>query len=96
MSRLIELCDTFGVKRLELFGSATRSDFDLEQSDIDFLVDFDTSHSLGPFDQYFGLKEALERLLGRSIDLIEEKAIKNPYFKEAIAQDRMLVYGTRG
>ncbi|MBN1937923.1 MAG: nucleotidyltransferase domain-containing protein [Anaerolineae bacterium] len=92
-AELIELCEAFGVRRLEIFGSASRGDFDFGQSDIDFLVEL-APHALGPFEQYFGLKEALEQLFGRSVDLVEEKAIKNPYFKQAIAQDRSLVYGT--
>jgi predicted nucleotidyltransferase len=94
VSELEALCVAFGVRRLELFGSASRSDFDLAHSDVDFLVDFVEIHPLGAFDRYFGLKEGLERLLGRSVDLVEEKAIKNPYFRQAIDRDRMVVYGS--
>jgi len=72
------LCADYGVKRLELFGSASRSDFDLKDSDLDFLVEFAVSYSLGAFDRYFGLKEDLERLFQRPVDLVEIKAIKNP------------------
>jgi uncharacterized protein len=92
--KLSNLCAAYGVKRLELFGSASRSDFDLEQSDLDFLVEFIDNHPLGAFDRYFGLKEDLERLFQRPVDLVERKAIKNPYFRQAIEQDRVLVYGT--
>ena len=94
MSKLADLCATFGVRRLELFGSASRSDFDLAHSDIDFLVDFAEGHPLGAFDRYFGLKEGLEQLFSRSVDLVEEKAIKNPYFRQAIERDRVIVYGS--
>ncbi len=94
MSKLDELCDIYGVKRLEVFGSASRSDFDSKQSDLDFLVDFVESHPLGAFERYFGFKEALEQLFQRSVDLVEEKAIKNPYFRQAIEQDKVRVYGT--
>ncbi|MEW6404826.1 MAG: nucleotidyltransferase domain-containing protein [Chloroflexota bacterium] len=91
---LLKLCTIYGVDRLELFGSALRSDFDPEASDLDFLIDFSDSHPLGAFDRYFGLKEELERLFQRPVDLIEMKAIKNPYFRQAVEQDRVLVYGT--
>ena len=91
---LSNLCAAYGVKRLELFGSALRSDFDLEQSDLDFLIEFADNHSIGAFDRYFGLKEDLERLFQRPVDLVELKAIKNPYFRQAIEQDKVLVYGT--
>jgi len=93
-TKLSELCLTYGVKRLEVFGSASRHDFNPRQSDIDFLVNFTDAHPLGAFEQYFGFKEALEQLFQRPVDLVEEKAIKNPYFKQAIQQDRVLVYET--
>lgn len=92
--KLSNLCAAYGVKRLELFGSALRSDFDLEQSDLDFLIEFADNHPIGAFDRYFGLKEDLERLFQRPVDLVELKAIKNPYFRQAIEQDKVLVYGT--
>lgn len=92
--KLSNLCVIYGVKCLELFGSATRDDFDLDESDLDFLVEFVASHPMGAFDQYFGLKEELEQLFGRSVDLVEVKAIKNPYFRQAIEQDKVLVYGS--
>jgi uncharacterized protein len=63
------LCRRFHVRQLDLFGSAARGDFDPEHSDIDFLVEFDRSASLHAFDAYFGLKEALEELFGRPVDL---------------------------
>lgn len=92
--KLTSLCLLYGVKRLELFGSASRSDFDLVESDLDFLVEFGESHPQGAFDRYFGLKEALEQLFQRPVDLVEGKAIRNPYFRQAIEQDKVLVYGT--
>jgi hypothetical protein len=91
---IVQLCHVYGVSCLELFGSAARRDFDLVDSDLDFLVDFADVHALGAFDRYFGLKEELERLFQRSVDLIEVKAIKNPYFQQAIDKDRVIVYGT--
>ena len=94
-NELSDLCAIYGVRCLEMFGSAARGDFDRSQSDVDFLVDFTEAHSLGAFDRYFGLKEALEQLFQRSVDLVEEKAVKNPYFKLAVERDRVLVYGAR-
>lgn len=92
--QLSKLCAIYGVKRLELFGSASRSDFDEHGSDLDFLVEFDEGGSTGAFDRYFGFKEALEQLFQRPVDLVEVKAIKNPYFRQAVEQDKVLVYGT--
>lgn len=93
-SKLSNLCSVYGVKRLELFGSGSRSDFDLQDSDLDFLVEFTEIHTMGVFDRYFGFKENLEQLFHRSVDLVEGKAIKNPYFRQAIEQDKVLVYET--
>ena len=90
---LSNLCTVYGVKCLELFGSASRDDFDLEESDLDFLVEFADIHPMRVFDRYFDLKEELEQLFQRPVDLVEAKAIKNPFFRQAIEQDKVLVYG---
>jgi predicted nucleotidyltransferase len=77
--QLAELCQRHHVERLQLFGSATGRDWDSDTSDYDFLVDFDNKPGIA-FDRYFDFKFALERLFGREIDLVTNKAIKNPYF----------------
>jgi len=92
--KLSELCDAYGVRRLDVFGSASRDDFDPEQSDIEFLVEFVEVHPLGAFDRYFGLKEALEELFQQRVDLIEAKAIKNPYFRQVVEQEKVVVYAS--
>lgn len=87
------LCRRFHVRRLDLFGSAARGDFYPERSDIDFLVEFDREHPEAlSFDTYFGLKEALEALLGRPVDLVEPSAVRNPYLKASIEGSREPVF----
>jgi hypothetical protein len=86
------LCRRFHVRRLDLFGSAARGDFDPEQSDIDFLIEFDRSAPQHSFDAYFGLKEALEALFGRPVDLVEASAVRNPYLKARIDDSREPVF----
>ena len=86
------LCRRFHVRRLDLFGSAASGDFDPEHSDIDFLVEFERGAPQHPFDAYFGLKEGLEELFGRPVDLVEAGAVRNPYLKESIEQSRENVY----
>lgn len=61
-SELAELCRRFRVRRLDLFGSAARDDFDRGRSDVDLLVEFEPDPPPNAFDAYFGLKEALEAL----------------------------------
>ncbi len=92
-SELQALCRRFHVRRLDLFGSAARGDFDPAHSDVDFLVEFDPGHpaalSLGT---YLGLKDALENLLGRPVDLVEPSAMRNPYLKASIEASREPVF----
>jgi predicted nucleotidyltransferase len=90
---LAALCRSCHVRRLDLFGSAARGDFDPEHSDIDFLVEFDRSHPDAlSFDTYFGFKEALEALLGRQVDLVEAGAVRNPYLKASIEDSREPIF----
>jgi uncharacterized protein len=85
-------CKLHNVKHLFLFGSALRDDFN-EKSDIDFIVDFDGVSIENYADNYFDLKFLLEDRINRPIDLIEEKAIKNPFFKQNIDKSKVLIYG---
>lgn len=87
-----KLCDAHRVKALYVFGSALTNDFNKE-SDIDLVVDFDPIPVAEYADNYFDLKFSLQDIFKRPVDLLEEKAIKNPYFKQAINQKRRLVYG---
>ena len=87
-----KLCKDHKVKSLYAFGSVLTDQFS-QTSDIDLIVDFDSIDVASYADNYFAFKFSLEDILKRSIDLLEEKAIKNPYFKKAISQKRRLVYG---
>ena len=89
-----ELCRRSGVNRLEVFGSAARDDFDEARSDIDFLVELDANSKVSPLDAYFGLKDALEGIFGRAVDLVSEGAVANPYVLATIERDRQQVYPT--
>lgn len=90
-SELRELCRRYGVRRLDLFGSAAVGGFDPARSDLDFVVEFD-GHPAHLFDRYFGLKESLEALYGRPVDLVSEGASVNPYFVESLNRTRRRVY----
>ena len=87
-----ELCRRYEVRRLDLFGSATREDFDPSRSDMDFLVEFEPGGTLKALDQYFGLKEGLEALLERPVDLVVASAVKNPYIRKSIEETRENLY----
>ena len=74
---LIELCRTYHVKRLDVFGSVATGDLD-SSSDIDFLVEFDDTVRPRRFDNYFDLHRALEKLFARQVDLVEPGGLRNP------------------
>jgi predicted nucleotidyltransferase len=86
------LCRQYHVKRLELFGSAARGQFDPSRSDIDLLIEFEDLGWKGSFKRYMGLKLALEELLGRPVDLVELHPATNPYFRQVATQHRQLLY----
>jgi predicted nucleotidyltransferase len=91
LSKVKQLCLQYQVKKLELFGSGAHGQL-RSDSDLDFLVEFQSNGIAGHADRYFGLLEELESLFGRHVDLIETIAIRNPYFLNAIRQSRVLVY----
>ncbi|MBP9146995.1 MAG: nucleotidyltransferase domain-containing protein [Thermoanaerobaculia bacterium] len=91
MPELTTLCRRFGVRRLELFGSALRADFDPATSDLDFLFEIEPPAGLGYADAYFGLREGLEQLFGRAVDLVSIGAVKNPHLLQAIERSRRLL-----
>jgi hypothetical protein len=90
--KLEELCRKYRVAELDVFGSAATGDFDQRQSDIDFLVEFDSEVGKNRFDNFFGLLDELKQLFGRDIDLVEPGGLRNPYFKQMVDKTRKKVY----
>ena len=86
------LCKNYKVKTLYAFGSILTPKFN-KDSDVDLMVDFETTDPIEYTENYFDLKFELEKVLRRSIDLLESKAIKNPFLKESIDKSKVLVYG---
>jgi predicted nucleotidyltransferase len=85
------LCLQNKVKSLYVFGSVLTDKFS-EKSDIDLIVDIDSNDPFDYADSYFNLKFALQDLFSRSIDLLENKAINNPYIRKNIDSSKSLVY----
>ncbi|HPT15282.1 MAG TPA: nucleotidyltransferase domain-containing protein [Bacteroidales bacterium] len=86
------LCEKYKVARLFVFGSVLTELFD-KSSDIDCLVDFKDVNVDEYADYYFGFKKAMENLLKREVDLVEDKAIRNPYLRESVDNSKRLIYG---
>lgn len=92
LERLRLLCQQHKVGHLFVFGSVLSNRFGAD-SDIDLIVDFNDINLLEYADNYFSLKEELEKLFNRKVDLLEAQAIRNPIFKESIEKQKRLVYG---
>jgi predicted nucleotidyltransferase len=90
--RLETLCRQFSVSRLELFGSAADGTFDLEHSDLDFLVEFHRPAGTNAFHQYFDFRKELSKLFDREIDLVSARSMWNPYFIQSVNKSRKLIY----
>lgn len=91
-NEIAALCVRHHVVRLELFGSAASGAFDGASSDLDFLVEFRPMPPAEHADCFFGLQADLEHLFGVPVDLVEPGPIRNPYFRQAIEQTRVVVY----
>jgi predicted nucleotidyltransferase len=93
---IAELCRRHEVRRLELFGSAARGDFEPVKSDLDFVVQFTRTGYAGYADAFLDFAEALEKLFGRKVDLLTERMIRSPHFRAAVNASRQVVYEERG
>lgn len=86
------VCRRHYIRKLDVFGSAARAfDFDQQSSDVDFLVEFapDVQPDLHSF---YGAKSELEQLLGRTVDLVEYDAVRNPYVLASMKKHRQTIY----
>jgi uncharacterized protein len=89
---LADLCRRTGARRLDAFGSAVRADFDPATSDLDFLVEFDAVPPAEYAELFFELKEGLEALFARPVDLVTVSSLSNPHFRKRIEAERRPVY----
>lgn len=89
---LKQLCNSLKVKSLYSFGSATTGEF-TETSDLDFLISFEDDISIEDYtNNYFQLHYKLRELFNRDIDLITDRAVKNPYFIKSLEKSKQLIY----
>lgn len=89
---IANLCNEFGVLRLRVFGSALSDTWNALQSDIDFAVEFGRVDGLNAFDQVLGFKVELEAILEKSVDLVDMRFAKNPYFRQNVEAEAKTIY----
>lgn len=87
------LCRRLGIKRLELFGSAAAGGFEPGRSDYDFLIELDPTDTGSRAQRIIDLAEALEKVLGAPVDLVNPNYIRNPFFAAEVERTRTPVYG---
>ena len=96
IDKIAALCKKYRVSKLWIFGSILTPRFNAE-SDVDFSVDFDAerinAEGLDWADIFFDFMHELEKLLGRKVDLVDEVAVKNPYFRKELDATKQLIYG---
>jgi len=92
MSQVSKLLEQHNVDNIYLFGSVLTCNFS-PTSDIDFLVNFGQVELENYFDNYVSLKNSLEQFFNRSVDLVEEKTVKNPVLRRSIDRNKKLIYG---
>jgi predicted nucleotidyltransferase len=92
IQQIQSLCKENKVKSLFAFGSVTRMDFNAD-SDVDLVVDFEENDPFKYTDLYFNLKSKLEFILKRHVDLLEERAIKNRFFRAQLEKTKVKLYG---
>ena len=96
LQKIFELCRRYRVKDLSVFGSILTERFN-DQSDVDLLVNFESydpdSMEFDYVSNYFDLKDSLEKLFNRKVDLIEDGDQLNPLFREMVYQKKQLIYG---
>ena len=92
IEKIHDLCAKHKVRRLFAFGSVLTNRFKSD-SDIDFIVDFTGVELYDYADNYFELKYSLENIFKRDVDLLEDKAINNPYLRQSIDSTKQLIYG---
>ena len=92
VKELVDLCKNRRVRRLALFGSAATDSFDRSSSDLDLIVEFKPMSPVQHADNYFGLIEDLQQLFEVPVDLIELEPIRNPFFRQAVAETEEVLY----
>lgn len=87
-------CRRHHVHQLDLFGSALSAKFDPEHSDLDLLVRFEALPPALYADAYFGLKQDLEKLFDRPVDLVTSQSLENPFFRREVENHRQTLFAS--
>jgi hypothetical protein len=87
--RIAEFCRARGIRKLSLFGSVLREDFNSERSDVDVLAEFEPGALTGVGFRYFGYGEELGAILGRKVDFCSRL---NKHIEASVRQEAVPIY----
>lgn len=90
MAEIKGFCRKWKVKEFALFGSILRNDF-RPDSDVDVLVTFEPDDRWSLMD-LVDMREELMGVFGRSVDLVEKDAIRNPFRRHEILKTHKVIY----
>lgn len=88
--RIADFCHRWRIREFSLFGSVLRDDFDAE-SDVDVLVVYEPG-TVWDFDDYDTMRSELKGLFGRRVDIVPERAVRNPFLRESIFENRRIIH----
>jgi predicted nucleotidyltransferase len=94
LEKIAKLSEKHKVKELYAFGSVLTDKFN-DNSDVDLLVDFGKVKLYDYADNYLDYKEGLEKVFKRPVDLLENKAIRNPILRRSIDRTKISIYGRK-
>ncbi|MDE6161620.1 MAG: nucleotidyltransferase domain-containing protein [Muribaculaceae bacterium] len=92
IDKIVALCKKYKVAKLWVFGSILTPRFN-DDSDVDFSVVFHYDQIQDLFITFFDFIEELQLLLGRKVDMVDETAVKNSYFRRELDNTKQLIYG---
>jgi predicted nucleotidyltransferase len=92
LPEIVAACERYGIRRLELFGSASGDGFDPSRSDVDLFYEFVSDFPDSVADRFFDFLEFLEEILGCAVDLVSAKDVHNPYFLQVANRSRVTLY----
>lgn len=87
--KIAAFCRARGIRRLSLFGSVLRDDFDPTRSDVDVLAEFKPGALKGVGFRYIRYGEELSKIIGRKVDFCSRL---NPYIQQQVQQEAVPIY----
>lgn len=90
MEKIRDFCQRWKIVEFALFGSVLRDDFSPD-SDVDVLLRFEENTGWSLYD-VVDMKDELKTMFGREVDVVEKEAIRNPYRRNILLEERKVLY----